>query len=111
MKRMDGFGLLDAAFVPQGGHAAFDFVQNLFRAFELVNCVFSYLARKSKQRTLFCGFRDHFQRGVCFVAGKGSIGGNLYHPGVPSYGVKLALGLQVSNDGQGRLSQNKNDDN
>lgn len=88
---LDGFGLLDAAFVPQGGHIAFNFIQCLFRTFELVSGTFRNPGRKSEQRTSFCGFRDHFQRSVRLVAGKGSIGGNLYHPGVPSYGVKLAL--------------------
>lgn len=49
----------------------------------------------------FGSFRDHFQGGGGFVPGKGSVGGRLHDSGVPSHGVKLALGFKARDDGEG----------
>lgn len=49
----------------------------------------------------FGSFRDHFQGGGGFVPGKGSVGGRLHDSGVPSHGVKLALGFKAGDDGEG----------
>ena len=97
----DGFGLADAAPVPQGGHAALGFIKGFFRAFELITGGFRHPGGKREQRMFFGSFRDHFQGGGGFVPGKGSVGGRFHDSGVPSHGVKLALGFKAGDDGEG----------